>query len=46
MNQSFEIESLYFIGAGGIGMSNLVRYFLSEGKNIAGYDKVESELTR
>ncbi|MDH8701859.1 UDP-N-acetylmuramate--alanine ligase [Dysgonomonadaceae bacterium PH5-43] len=46
MNNIFNIESLYFIGAGGIGMSNLVRYFLSEGKNIAGYDKVESALTR
>ncbi|GHT45402.1 UDP-N-acetylmuramate--L-alanine ligase [Bacteroidia bacterium] len=41
-----DINSLYFIGAGGIGMSNLVRYFLAEGKNVAGYDKVESALTR
>jgi UDP-N-acetylmuramate--alanine ligase len=41
-----EIPSLYFIGAGGIGMSNLIRYFLAEGKNVAGYDKVESALTR
>jgi UDP-N-acetylmuramate--alanine ligase len=40
------IKALYFIGAGGIGMSNLVRYFLAEGKNVAGYDKVESALTR
>jgi UDP-N-acetylmuramate--alanine ligase len=40
------IHSLYFIGAGGIGMSNLVRYFLSEGKKVAGYDKVESDLTK
>jgi len=40
------IKSLYFIGAGGIGMSNLVRYFLSKGKNVAGYDRVESELTK
>ena len=39
------IKSLYFIGAGGIGMSNLVRYFLSKGKNVAGYDRVESALT-
>ena len=46
MNQTFDIESLYFIGAGGIGMSNLVRYFLVNGKNIGGYDKVESDLTR
>lgn len=41
-----EIKSLYFVGAGGIGMSNLIRYFLAEGKNVGGYDKVESELTR
>ncbi|MCC8145376.1 MAG: UDP-N-acetylmuramate--L-alanine ligase [Bacteroidales bacterium] len=45
MSRAVEIKSLYFIGAGGIGMSNLVRYFLAKGKNIAGYDKVESELT-
>ncbi len=40
------IKSLYFIGAGGIGMSNLVRYFLSKGKNTGGYDRTESELTK
>ncbi len=40
------IKSLYFIGAGGIGMSNLVRYFLSKGKSVAGYDRVESVLTK
>ena len=37
--------SLYFIGAGGIGMSALIRYFLSIGKRVAGYDKVPSDLT-
>jgi UDP-N-acetylmuramate--alanine ligase len=41
-----DIPSLYFIGAGGIGMSNLIRYFLSEGKKVAGYDKVETTLTQ
>ncbi|GHT00900.1 UDP-N-acetylmuramate--L-alanine ligase [Bacteroidia bacterium] len=40
------IKAIYFIGAGGIGMSNLVRYFLAEGKTVGGYDKVESTLTR
>ena len=40
------IKSLYFIGAGGIGMSNLIRYFLSKEKNVAGYDRTESELTK
>lgn len=37
--------AIYFIGAGGIGMSALMRYFLSKGKKVAGYDKVPSELT-
>lgn len=39
-------ESIYFIGIGGIGMSNLARYFLSKGKRVGGYDKTESTLTR
>lgn len=39
-------DNLYFIGAGGIGMSALIRYFLSKGKSIAGYDRVESGLTK
>ncbi len=37
--------SLYFVGAGGIGMSALVRYFLAKGYKVAGYDKTPSELT-
>jgi UDP-N-acetylmuramate--alanine ligase len=41
-----DIKSLYFIGAGGIGMSALVRYFLAKGKRVGGYDRVESDLTR
>lgn len=40
------ITNIYFIGIGGIGMSNLARYFLAKGKKIAGYDRVESELTK
>jgi len=40
-----DIQSLYFIGAGGIGMSALIRYFLSKGKRVAGYDKTSSDLT-
>lgn len=39
------IKSVYFLGAGGIGMSALVRYFLREGKAVAGYDRTPSELT-
>ncbi|MBQ2877312.1 MAG: UDP-N-acetylmuramate--L-alanine ligase [Bacteroidaceae bacterium] len=40
-----DIKSVYFLGAGGIGMSALVRYFLSENKFVAGYDRTPSELT-
>lgn len=39
------IQSVYFVGAGGIGMSALIRYFLSKGKRVAGYDRTPSELT-
>lgn len=39
------LTSVYFIGAGGIGMSALVRYFLSKGKKVGGYDRTPSELT-
>ena len=30
-----DVKSIYFLGAGGIGMSALVRYFLAEGKAVA-----------
>ena len=39
-------ELIYFVGIGGIGMSNLARYFMSQGKRVAGYDRVETPLTR
>lgn len=39
------ITAIYFVGAGGIGMSALIRYFLSKGKCVAGYDKTPSDLT-
>jgi UDP-N-acetylmuramate--alanine ligase len=39
-------KNIYFVGAGGIGMSNLIRYFLANGKQVGGYDKVESALTQ
>ena len=35
----------YFLGAGGIGMSALVRYFNHYEKTVYGYDKTETELT-
>ena len=38
-------SNLYFVGAGGIGMANLVRYFLSKGCRIAGYDRTSTRLT-
>ena len=39
-------DSIYFVGAGGIGMAALERYFLSIGKKVAGYDRTSTELTR
>jgi len=41
-----DIEAVYFIGIGGIGMSNLTRYFMSKGMKVAGYDRVETALTK
>lgn len=40
------IQSVYFIGAGGIGVSNLIRYFLHLGKRVAGYDRTATPLTQ
>ena len=40
------IQSVYFVGAGGIGMSALIRYFLARGKQVAGYDRTSSPLTK
>ncbi|MBR6759658.1 MAG: UDP-N-acetylmuramate--L-alanine ligase [Alistipes sp.] len=39
-------DNIYFMGIGGIGMSALARYFLHEGKAVAGYDRTETPLTR
>ncbi|MCD8193501.1 MAG: UDP-N-acetylmuramate--L-alanine ligase [Tannerellaceae bacterium] len=39
------IKAVYFVGAGGIGMSALIRYFLAKGKRVAGYDRTPSDLT-
>jgi len=41
-----KIQEIYFIGIGGIGMSALARYFRLQGKNVTGYDKTETALTR
>lgn len=40
------VKSVYFVGAGGIGMSALIRYFLHKGCNVGGYDKTPSQLTQ
>lgn len=40
-----DYKSLYFVGAGGIGMAALERYFMAKGKKVAGYDRTPSELT-
>jgi len=45
MNLFANIDNIYFAGIGGIGMSALARYFLAGGYNIAGYDRLRSELT-
>ena len=41
-----DLKAVYFIGAGGIGMSAIARYFIRHGLVVAGYDKTPSELTR
>ena len=40
------LQAVYFIGAGGIGMSAIARYFLKKGLVVAGYDRTPSDLTR
>ena len=40
------IHNVYLIGVGGIGMSALARYFKVNGKNVAGYDRVASPITK
>ena len=40
-----EYKNVYFLGIGGIVMSALARYFLHEGRRVAGYDRTRSHLT-
>jgi len=40
-----DIHNFYFVGIGGIGMSAIARYFASNGKKVAGYDKAPSQIT-
>ena len=37
---------MYFVGAGGIGMSAIARYFINKGAVVAGYDRTPTDLTR
>ena len=39
METEIKYDSLYFVGAGGIGMAALERYFLAKGCKVAGYDR-------
>jgi UDP-N-acetylmuramate--alanine ligase len=41
-----DIKAVYFVGAGGIGMSAIARFFLKKGLVVAGYDKTPSALTK
>jgi len=38
-------DFIYFLGIGGIGMSAIARYFVANGKQVAGYDKTPSAIT-
>src|SRR5258706_7851447 len=41
-----DMDSIYFLGIGGIGMSALARYFNEKGVAVSGYDKTETPLTK
>lgn len=45
MLQGMKYDKVYFLGIGGIGMSALARYFMHEGKQVAGYDRTATPLT-
>lgn len=40
-----DVNHVYFIGIGGIGMSAIARYFVAQGKRVTGYDKTQTVLT-
>ena len=40
------IDTYYFLGIGGIGMSALARYFAAKGYRVLGYDRTTSPLTQ
>ncbi len=39
-------KNIFFVGIGGIGMSAIARFYNTKGKKVAGYDRVETPLTR
>ena len=41
-----ELNRVYFIGVGGIGMSAIARFFNEQGTKVKGYDKTPTDLTR
>jgi UDP-N-acetylmuramate--alanine ligase len=41
-----QVQHIYFLGIGGIGMSALARYFHVQGKQVSGYDKTSTPLTQ
>ena len=45
MKNTSQFNKIYFVGAGGIGMSALIRYYLAKGRLVAGYDRTPSALT-
>lgn len=46
MKLNGDIQNIYFLGIGGIGMSALARWFKAQGFHVGGYDKTESALTQ
>ncbi|MBP5590020.1 MAG: UDP-N-acetylmuramate--L-alanine ligase, partial [Bacteroidales bacterium] len=40
-----DIEGVYFIGIGGIGMSALAEYFIRKNISVAGYDRTNTAIT-
>jgi UDP-N-acetylmuramate--alanine ligase len=46
MNEALNTSTIYLIGIGGIGMSALARYFRQQGKEVSGYDRSATSLTR
>lgn len=46
MQPKKDIQSLFFLGIGGIGMSAIARYFQRRGERVLGYDRTSSPLTK